>query len=80
MKFSGKIGNGPVHKVLSGGDSIVRRSYGHCRNCFPDSSLLGDTEVVSGHKSAAASSHSFILIHQMAGLILRRCLSMSTHT
>ena len=28
-------------------------------------------QVVNGHKSAAASSHSFMLICQMAGLILQ---------
>jgi len=43
------------------------------RDCFPDSSLLGDTE--SG--SAAASSHSFILIRQMAAVIIIKLVPIS---
>jgi len=43
MKFSGKIGNGPMNKWLHfGGDPDHRLDI--YRDCFPDSSLLGDTE------------------------------------
>jgi len=62
MKFSRKVSNGPLNTMIkfwwrSGSPSGYR-------DCFPDSSLVGETE--SG--SAAASSHSFILIRQMAGM------------
>jgi len=43
MKFSGKVCNGPTNKLLNFGvdpDSELPSGYG---NCFPDSSLLGDT-------------------------------------
>jgi len=52
MKFSGKVGNGPMNTRLNfGGDLDHRLETGIV---FPDSSLLGDME--------SASSHSFILI------------------
>ena len=45
MKFSGKVGNGPVKKLLNfGGEWDHRQDAGIVlRN--PDSSLLGDTEI-----------------------------------
>ena len=44
MKFSGKVGNGPMNKSLYlGGDPDHHLDTGS-RDCFPDSSLLGDTE------------------------------------
>jgi len=66
MRFSGKVGNGSVNKLNFGGDldhhldtEIVFRIR-HCWEIW---------KVVNRHKSAAASSHSFILIRQTAGLI-----------
>jgi len=42
MKFSRKVGKGPMNKRLNfGGDPDHRLDY---KDCFPDSSLLGDTE------------------------------------
>jgi len=49
-------------------------------DCFPDSSLLGDTEVVNEHKYAAASSHSFILIRQMAAVVIIIAISRDIAT
>ena len=41
MKFLGKVGNGPMNKMVNfGGDP----DYHLDRDCFPDSSRLGDTE------------------------------------
>jgi len=43
MKFSGKVGNGPVKKWLNfGGDLDHRLDTGIV--CFPDSSPLADTK------------------------------------
>jgi len=41
MKYSGKVGNGPVNKWLNFGGDLVTVWI---QLCFPDSSLLGDTE------------------------------------
>ena len=50
MKFSRKVGNGPMNKRLNfGGDPDHRLDTGivfRIRHCW-------DTEVVNGHKSAA---------------------------
>jgi len=51
MKCSGKVGTGPVNKRLNfGGDPDHRLDTGIV---FLIRHLLGDTEVVNGHKSAA---------------------------
>ena len=45
MKFSGKVGNGPVNNWLNfGGDPDHRLDK---RDCFPDSMLLGDTKSLT---------------------------------
>ena len=67
MKFSGKVGNVPVNICLNfGGDPDHRLDTGivfRIRHCWEI------RKVVNGDKSAAASSRSFILIHQLAELI-----------
>jgi len=66
MKSSGKVGNGPMNKWLNfAGDPDHHLDTGIvCRIRH----YWEIRKVVNGHKSAAASSHSFILIHQ--GLLL----------
>jgi len=67
MKFSGKVGNGPLNKRLNfSGDPDHRLDT---EIVFRIRHYWEILKVVNGHKSAAASSHSFITIHQMAGLI-----------
>jgi len=70
MKFSGMVGNGPMNKRLDfGGDpdhcldtEIVFRIHHYWE--------IRKVKVVNGHKSAAPSSHSFILIRQMAAVVI----------
>ena len=69
MKFSVKVGSGPMNKWLNfGGDRDHRLDIG---TVFQIRHCLELRKVANGHKSAAASSHSFIQIRQIAGLILR---------
>jgi len=53
MKFSWTVGNGPMNNKLNDGDSDHRLASGY-KDCFPDSSLLGDTE--SGQKDVHTDS------------------------
>jgi len=70
MKFSGKIGNGPVNNRLNfGGDPNHRLDTGIVfRN--PDSHYWVIRKVVNGH--------SFILIRQMAVLVRRPLAEICT--
>jgi len=60
MKFSGKVDNGPMNRWLYFGGNPDHRL--HTRIVFPDSSLYWDGE--------SASSNSFILIRQMAAVVI----------
>jgi len=67
MTFSGKVGNGPMNKQLN---------FGVDPDHHPDRGIVfwihhywEIRKAVNGHKPAAASSRSFILISHMVGLI-----------
>jgi len=61
MKFSRKVGNGPANRWLNfGGDPDHRLDTG-----------LLSRFVTVGRYAESASTHSFILIRQMGGLISR---------
>ena len=67
MTFSGKVGNGPMNKQLNFGadpDHHLDRGI-----VFWIRHYWEIQKVVKGHKPAAASSRSFILISHMVGLI-----------
>jgi len=66
MKFLGKVGNGPVKKNF-GGDPDHHSDTGLVYRIrhYPQT-----RKVVNEHKSTAASSHSFILIRQMAAVVI----------
>jgi len=67
--FQARLANGPMNKLLNfGGDSDHHLDTGIV---FRIRYYWEIRKVVNGHESAAASSHSFTLIRQMAGLILR---------
>jgi len=68
MKFSRKVSNGQVNKCSNfGGDPRHRLVTGIV---FQIRHYWEVRKVVNGHKSTAAFSHSFILIRQMAAVVI----------
>ena len=68
MKFSAKVGNGPVNKCLNFGGNLDHRL---------------DTEIVSLIRNCweirkVVNWHSFILIRQMAALVRRALVEVCT--
>jgi len=68
MKFSGNVGSGPVNKCLNFGGNLDRHL--DTGIVFQIRHYWEIQKVVNGHKSAAVSSHSFILIRQMVAVVI----------
>jgi len=68
MKFSGKVGNGPMNKKLNFGDDLVNRL--NTAIVFRIRHYWEIQKVVNGH--------SFILIYQMASLVRRALVEVCT--
>jgi len=65
--FSGKVGSGQLNEWLNfGGDLDHRRGTGIVSGFV----TIGSFGLTDMPKSAAASSHSFILIRQMAAVVI----------
>ena len=60
MKFSGKVGSGPVNKRLNFGGNLDHHLESGYRDCFPDSLLLGDTK--SGTDCTAPHSNYDVIM------------------